>query len=125
MTGFRTASDRGRIAEDAVAARFAQAGYRILARNYAVHAMGELDLVVQLGTCLSVVEVKARYRAQAFGGAAAALTPAKMKRIRKATLHFQQNHQYMNNELRLLAALVELDSTGAVVSIQIVPIEWR
>lgn len=139
-------SERGRLAETAVAGWLETRGYVLLARNYAVPRLGELDLVMRRDQisgpgcfsafpdhrfyrdpypCLAVVEVKARSDAERFGGAAAALTPAKLRRIRLTTLHFQQTHHFMNNQIELLAALVQLSKEGCVRDIEIIPIEWQ
>lgn len=120
----------------------------MLTANYSVAHLGELDLVMcrssnqdaktdtiritghagrqeQTVLTLAVIEVKARRDSCRFGGPAAALTPAKLRRIRLTTLHFQQKHHYMNNPVELLAALVQLDNLGNVQHIEIMPIEWQ
>lgn len=122
--------DRGRAAECAVAAFLASQGYTLLTANYSVAHLGELDLVMcraqdQGAPTLAIIEVKARRDSLLYGGPAAALTPAKMRRIRLTTLHFQQKNHYMNNPIELLAALVQLDSQGNVHHIEIIPIEWQ
>ena len=140
--------ERGRAAERAVAAFLASQGYTLLTANYSVAQLGELDLVMcrasnhdaegdmsrktvqagrqeQTDMTLAVVEVKARRDSLHFGGPAAALTPAKLRRVRLTTLHFQQKHHYMNNSVELLAALVQLDNLGNVQHIEITPIEWQ
>jgi putative endonuclease len=73
----------GRTAEQAVAARLRERGWRILARN-ARTRFGELDLVALEGDALVFVEVKAG-RAGALSGPARpvlAVGPAKQRRIR-------------------------------------------
>ena len=49
--------------------------------------MGELDLVMRDGACLVFVEVRLRAD-DAFGGAAASVTPSKQARLRRAALAF-------------------------------------
>ena len=132
-----SAIERGRQAESAVAAYFVERGYALIARNYSVPRLGELDLVMRpplpVGAAsapgrssLTVIEVKARSGPESrFGGAAAAITHAKLQRIRNATYHFQQTGHFMNNQIELLAALVHLDKNGLVQNIEIVPIEWQ
>jgi putative endonuclease len=48
--------------------------------------MGELDIVARSGNTLVVAEVRLRTRSD-FGGAAASVTPAKCRRIVRATRH--------------------------------------
>lgn len=80
--------DRLQIGLDAEerAARFlSEAGLTLLARNYRCR-MGELDIVARSGDVLVIAEVRLRSR-EDFGGAAASVTPAKCRRIVRATRH--------------------------------------
>jgi Holliday junction resolvase-like predicted endonuclease len=135
-----TSTERGRAAESAVAAYLISRGYTLLTSNYRVSRLGELDLVMshhpasdsaeadrsaQSMSILTVVEVKARRDSMHYGGAVAALTSAKLRRIRQTTLHFQQKYHFLNNPVELLAALVHLDKHGTVQNIEIIPIEWQ
>lgn len=54
-------------------------GYRIIERNFRT-AFGEIDLIAEEDGILCFVEVKTR-RSNAFGGAAAAVTPRKQRKI--------------------------------------------
>lgn len=62
------------------------AGLAIIARNFRCKA-GEIDLVCLEGDVLVIVEVRLRRRND-FGGALASVTPAKQRRLRRATLYF-------------------------------------
>jgi putative endonuclease len=57
-------------------------GLVIVARNFRTRG-GEIDLVARDGATLVFVEVRMR-RSQAFGGAAASITPRKRERLVKA-----------------------------------------
>lgn len=61
-------------------------GMRLLERNYRVR-LGELDLVMADGDELVFVEVRQR-AGDAYGGAAASVTPAKQSRVRRAAQAF-------------------------------------
>jgi len=72
----------GRAAEAAAARFLERQGCRIVAANFRAKG-GELDLVVEDGTVLAIVEV--RYRASdRYGGAAASITRAKRACIVRA-----------------------------------------
>jgi putative endonuclease len=116
---------RGSAAEAAVARHLTGLGYYVLAQNYAVPRLGELDLVLQLGRTIYFVEVKARSRADHFGGALAAITPAKLARLRKTALFYLQKERYMNSDVAFLAADVRLTEQGEVADIVIVPVEYQ
>jgi len=75
----------GRDAEERAAQFLTAAGLTLLQRNYRCR-MGELDIVARSGNTLVVAEVRLRTRSD-FGGAAASVTPAKCRRIVRATRH--------------------------------------
>ena len=81
-----TTTAAGRRAEDRAAVFLEKRGLRVLARNYRCRG-GEIDLVCCDGRALVFVEVRLR-RTQAFGGAAASITPAKQRRIILAAQHY-------------------------------------
>jgi putative endonuclease len=78
--------NRGATAE-ALATRFLQArGIRIVEKNYRCRG-GEIDIIAREGSTLVFVEVRLR-RNNAFGGAAASITPAKRRRLAFAARHY-------------------------------------
>lgn len=66
-------------------------GYKILARNFSVHRVGELDVVAMDGDCLCFVEVRARSRGD-FGTPAETVSAAKRARlVRAAEVYMLKN----------------------------------
>lgn len=79
-----------------------QAGYEIVATNYTVAKVGEIDIVAFKDDTLAVVEVKARKHAR-YGTAVEMVTPAKQRKIINTLAHFLQDehHQcYANANIR-------------------------
>ena len=74
-------------AESAAAELLRGKGYKVLDRRYSVHNCGELDIVASKSGSLVFVEVKAR-SSDAFGGAGAAVTPAKRRKMVRAALFY-------------------------------------
>jgi putative endonuclease len=72
-------SQAGAQAEELAAAFLTAQGLTILRRNVRTR-FGELDLIARDGATLVFVEVRLRQK-QAFGGAAASITPAKQARM--------------------------------------------
>ena len=72
-------SEAGATAEALAAQFLAAQGLTIVRRNVRTR-FGELDLIARDGDTLVFVEVRLR-RTQAFGGAAASITPAKQARM--------------------------------------------
>jgi putative endonuclease len=73
--------DLGRRGEHYAADFLAEAGYRILARNWRCQ-QGEIDLIVERGGEVVFVEVKTR-SSEAFGHPFEAVTVAKLARLRR------------------------------------------
>jgi len=82
LTGKRT----GKQGEDLAALWLAEAGYRIIERNYRC-LFGEIDIVAQEGDALVFVEVKSR-RSGAFGAPELAVDPEKQRKISRTALHY-------------------------------------
>ena len=83
-----------------------QNGLRCLESNIASN-LGEIDLLMMHGETLVFVEVKMRKTAN-FGGAIAAITPTKLKRLRQAiALYLQQNPCHAQRDCRIDAILIQ------------------
>ena len=80
----------GAAGEEAVARWYADAGYRILDRNWRCRE-GELDVVVARGQVLVFCEVKTR-RSTAFGVPAEAVTVTKQRRLRTLAMRWLDAH---------------------------------
>lgn len=89
----------GRRGEDLAASWALEQGWQVLARNWRGEG-GELDLVAQDGDELVVVEVKTR-SGTAFGDPIAAVTPAKVARLRRLTGLWLAAHEVRPRGVRL------------------------
>ncbi len=85
----------GRIGEDAVAKRYAEMGFSVVARNLHL-SHNEIDLILQNETHLVFVEVKTRHTdpntPYRFGRPAAAINKEKRARMRKAAEDYLREH---------------------------------
>lgn len=121
---------RGASAERQVASWLERRGGLILARNYRVPGIGELDLVCRFNREILIIEVKARHPGAVgsearYGGAGAAIRPAKRRRLFAATRQFLCAQQLNEAPVRLLAAIVEIDSEGFIRRINWQPLDWN
>lgn len=99
---------RGAAGEAAALARLQQDGLQLVARNYRCR-VGELDLVMQRGSLLAVVEVRRRGRSD-YGGALGSVNGLKQARIINATRHFLLTHpRYAQHEVRFDVVGIESD----------------
>jgi putative endonuclease len=80
-----TTTSIGRRGEDAALRQLESAGLTLLERNYRCRG-GEIDLVMQEGATLVLVEVRLRSSAR-FGGAAASIGARKQRRFALAAKH--------------------------------------
>lgn len=95
-----------------VAARYLTArGYEVLDRNWRGTG-GELDLVVLDRGAVVAVEVKTR-RGLGYGHPAEAVTPVKLRRIRRLTGEWLRTHPGPWREVRIDVVAVLLPRSGA------------
>ena len=81
----RSGQRLGRIGEQVAVRHLQRAGYQVLTRNWrsdVCDLRGEIDIVARDGVTLVFCEVKAR-RGDAAGGPLAAVTPAKVRQLRR------------------------------------------
>ena len=87
----------GRHGEDLAARHLREQGYQIVARNL-VNAVGELDLVVQRGELLVVVEVKTR--GQNGRSPAEAVNFRKRRKLTQTAALFLKSRKWQNRPTR-------------------------
>ncbi len=100
----------GNAGEDAVAAWYDAAGYRVIDRNWRCHD-GELDLVVAKGDTLVFCEVKTRASTR-FGAPVEAVTGAKQRRLRMLAARWLAEHDTRRRTLRFDVASVMRSADG-------------
>ena len=111
----------GRDAEQLVADRLAQAGWRIVARNARVpDVRGEIDVIAVGGGDLVFVEVKARRAGTAFGPETpvGAVRFAKQRKLRALAAAWLRERGYdvpRHRDLRFDVVGLRLDAAGRVV----------
>ncbi|WP_045857352.1 YraN family protein [Teredinibacter purpureus] len=81
----------GDAAEDAALAYLKAEGLTLVCRNYHCK-MGEIDLIMQQGNTLVIIEVRFR-KSNQFGSAIETVTRGKQQKIIKATQHYLLEHR--------------------------------
>src|SRR5688500_19588675 len=97
--------DFGKLGEDLACAELVRRGYAILARRYRTR-YGEIDIVARDGRWVVFVEVKARAGGE-FGGAAAAVTGWKQRRITNMAVDHLSRHRLHDRPCRFDVATVD------------------
>ena len=103
----------GTAGEDAVAAWYEAAGYRLLDRNWRCRD-GELDLVVSRDRTIVFCEVKTRISTR-FGAPVEAVTATKQRRLRALATHWLADCDAPRRALRFDVASVTRAPDGELV----------
>jgi putative endonuclease len=100
----------GKTGEALAAAHLAEAGYRVIERNYRC-LFGEIDIVAEEGETLVFVEVKSR-RSAAYGDPQQAVGYQKQKKISRIAAHYLQEKRLCNRAARFDVVAVKLLPAG-------------
>jgi putative endonuclease len=98
----------GKIGENLACRELRRLGYEILARRYRTR-FGEIDIVAKHETAIVFVEVKSRAGDQ-FGGAAAAVTAWKQRRIADMAVDFLARRRLADHPCRFDVVTVDFGS---------------
>lgn len=117
----------GQIGEDAVASRYAEMGFRVVARNLHM-SHNEIDLIMESEIHLAFIEVKTRHATphapSRYGRPAAGIDKNKRARMRKAAEGYLREHP-TTRQPRIDVAEVYLkkraDGTDEIIEIKIFP----
>ena len=90
-------------------------GYAILERRYRTK-FGEIDIIAKDGATIVFVEVKARLTAE-FGGAAAAVTGWKQRRIAQMAVHYLSRRRLQECPCRFDVVAIDFEAAGPRVTV--------
>ena len=105
----------GKIGEDLACRELERRGYAILERRYRTR-FGEIDIIARDGRTIVFVEVKARLTGD-FGGAAAAVTGWKQRRIAEMAVDYLSRHQLHECPCRFDVVAIDFDPAGPRVTV--------
>ena len=108
----------GKLGENLACAALAERGYAIIATRYRTR-VGEIDIVARDGDTTVFVEVKSR-AGDEFGGAAAAVTPWKQRKVALMALDYLTRHRLEDTACRFDVVTVEVVD-GKPPAIEIYP----
>ncbi len=110
----------GNGAETCVARYMAALGYQILATNYTVSRMGEIDIIAKHDANVYFVEVKARSNPNPFGGMEGCISTRKLNRIKRCADLYMQQNQGKDSYGRLMGAFVHITPERKFEKIELV-----
>ena len=96
--------------ENLACAELQRRGYAILERRYRTR-LGEIDIIARDGATLVFVEVKARLTDE-FGGAAAAVTAWKQRRIAHMAMDYLARRTVVDGPCRFDVVAIDVDAAG-------------
>ena len=96
----------GKLGENLACAELERCGYAILARRYRTR-FGEIDIVARDGDATVFVEVKAR-AGDEFGGAAAAVTEWKQRRLTYMAIDYLSRHRLHDQPCRFDVVTIDV-----------------
>ena len=105
----------GKDGEELACRELRRRGYAILDRRYRTR-WGEIDIVARHGATTVFVEVKARQGGE-FGGAAAAITPWKQRRLVAMAVDYMARRGLIDRPCRFDVVTVEFDEGRARVEV--------
>jgi putative endonuclease len=100
----------GKRGEELAVAYLAEAGYRIIERNYRC-LFGEIDIVAEEGETLVFIEVKSR-RSEAYGDPQLAVGHQKHKKISRIAMHYLEERRLRHHPARFDVVAVKLPFSG-------------
>lgn len=113
--------DIGKKSEEYVANYLEQRGSKILARNYSVHNVGEIDIICEYKNKILVIEVKSRDSRERYGTPEEAVTRSKQQKIMRTTLQYcKENHIDLENVSYFVAGVIH-DVSGNIIDVQFTP----
>ena len=111
----------GKASEDFVAKYLEQRGSKILARNFAVHNVGEIDIICEYKGKILVIEVKSRDSRERYGSPQEAVTKSKQQKIMRTALEYcKQNHIALERVSYFVAGVIH-DVSGNILDVQFTP----
>jgi len=101
--------------EDLACAELRRRGYAIVERRYRTR-FGEIDIIAKDGNTIVFVEVKARLTDD-FGGAAAAVTAWKQRRVARMALDYLSRHRLHECPCRFDVIAIDFESAEPRVTL--------
>ena len=111
----------GNEAENAVIRLMASQGYRFLVRNFTVHNMGELDVVMTKDGELYVIEVKSRLEGTIYADPLRSITPRKRLKMLNTTKVLVSKYNLFDMNVHFLAGCVTHRRDGMIQNVEILP----
>ena len=111
----------GKNSEDFVSKYLEKRGATILERNFAVHNVGEIDIICAYKEKILVIEVKSRDFRTRYGTPEEAVTASKQQKIMRTALEYcKKNHIALERVSYFVAGVIH-DVSGNILDVKFSP----
>ena len=107
--------------EEAAAGLLKDKGYNILRRNYAVHNVGELDIIAEKDGDIHIFEVRTRRNIGTYPDSAESVVSKKRSRVMRTAERFVNENGLFDRNIVFEVIKVTHDAQGNILSIDFVP----
>ena len=107
--------------EDAAVNALESKGFAILKRNYAVHNVGEIDIIAEKKMDIYVFEVRTRLNRGPFPDSAESVIRSKRNKVMRTAARFIDEQGYYDRNIIFEVIKVTHDEQGNVLEVDFVP----
>lgn len=107
--------------EEAAEGLLKDKGYNILRRNYAVHDVGELDIIAEKGGDIHIFEVRTRRNIGTYPDSAESVVSKKRSRVMRTAERFVNENGLFDRNIVFEVIKVTHDAQGNILKIDFVP----
>lgn len=107
--------------EEAAAGLLKDKGYNILRRNYAVHNVGELDIIAEKDGDIHIFEVRTRRNIGTYPDSAESVMSKKRSRVMRTAERFVNENGLFDRNIVFEVIKVTHDAQGNILKIDFVP----
>jgi putative endonuclease len=107
--------------EDAAAGLLRDKGYNILRRNYAVHNVGEIDIIAEKDGDIHIFEVRTRRNIGDYPDSSESVTGSKKTKVIRTAERFINENDLFDRNIVFEVIRVTHDAKGNIIRIDFVP----
>lgn len=111
----------GRRGEDAAVKALEAQGFKILTRNYAVHNVGEIDVIAEKDHEIYIFEVRTRLNLGPYPDSVESVIHSKRNKVMRTAEYYVAEEQLYDRNLVFEVIRVTHDEQGNILGVEIVP----
>ena len=96
-------------------------GFKIIRRNYAVHNVGEIDIIAGKDNDIYICEVRTRLNIGSYPDSVESVKGAKKKKVMKTAKYFVDREGLYDSNIVFEVIKVTSDEQGNILAVEFVP----